>query len=439
MTRDKSKTNNDKPAVIVAIDDDPTVITLLNHTLDKNNYTIVGYTEPMEGLSWTLKNTPDLVITDLTMPGITGLEIIEKLREKYSRDMLPIIVLSALGDEEVILQCFASGATDYLLKPFSDGELKAKIQILISRIRKAKSLPAELKGSQIFDEDGFWEPDDLIGKIFANYEILEKVGEGGMGVVYRAQNFDSKEIVALKVLAPEFVRDKTFLKRFFREANHLKEVNHVNITQFYELGHENKTYYIAMEYVDGPSIEDYLENKPLLTEVEIVEIIIQVCEALNAINKLGIVHRDIKPGNILINSKNEIKIVDFGLTKKPTDKKITQTNVFFGTATYMSPEQARGSTDVDIRSDLYAVGILFYFLSTGDVPFDDDDTYSVLFKQIHEEPDEPQKKNKNISNSSNFMIQKMLSKDPDNRYQTPAEILRALKELKQELIDYKKK
>ncbi len=104
----------------------------------------------------------------------------------------------------------------------------------------------------------------------------------------------------------------------------------------------------------------------------------------------------------------------------------------------MSPEQVRGSTDVDIRSDLYAVGILYYFLSTGDVPFDDDDTYSVLFKQIYEEPDEPQKKNKNISNSANFMILKMLSKDPDNRYQTPAELLRALKKLRQELIEQKK-
>jgi len=438
MTHDKSKTNTDRPAVIVAIDDDPTVISLLNHTLEKNQYTIIGYTEPMQGLDWVLKNPPDLVITDLTMPGITGLEIIEKLRVKYSREMLPIIVLSALGDEEVILQCFASGATDYLLKPFSEGELKAKIQILIARIKKAKSIPTELRGSQIFDEDGFWEPDDLIGKIFANYEISEKIGEGGMGVVYKAKNFNNDETVALKVLAPEFVRDKTFLKRFFREANHLKEVNHINVSRFFELGHENKTYYIAMEYVDGPSIEDYLENKALLTEVEIVDIIIQVCEALNAINKLGIVHRDIKPGNILINSKNEIKIVDFGLTKKPTDKKITQTNVFFGTATYMSPEQARGSTDVHIRSDLYAVGILFYFLTTGDVPFDDEDTYSVLFKQIHEEPDEPQKRNKNLSNSTNFMILKMLSKDPDKRYQTPAELLRALKKLRQELVKQNK-
>lgn len=373
------------------------------------------------------------------MPGMTGLEIIEKIREKHPREILPIIVLSALGDEDVILQCFASGATDYLLKPFSEGELKAKIQILVSRTQRAKSLPTEMKGSQIFDEDGFWEPDDLIGKVFANYEILKKVGEGGMGVVYKARNFNNNEIVALKILAPEFVRDKTFLKRFFREANHLKEVNHINISKFHELGHENNTYYIAMEYIDGPSIEDYLENKPLLTEFEIVDIIIQVCEALNALNKLGIVHRDIKPGNILMNSRNEIKIVDFGLTKKPTDKKITQTNVFFGTATYMSPEQARGSNDVDIRSDLYAVGILFYFLATGEVPFDDEDTYSVLFKQIHEEPEEPQHKNKNLNNTTNFLILKMLNKDPDMRYQTPAEVLRVLRRLKIELENKKRK
>ena len=437
MNRDKSK-HKEKPTVIVAIDDDPTVITMLNHALDNNKYKIVGYVDPKVGLKDVLKDLPDLLITDLTMPGLTGLEIIEKIRTKHSREILPIIVLSALGDEDVILQCFASGATDYLLKPFSEGELKAKIQILVSRTQKAKSLPKELKGSQIFDEEGFWEPDDLVGKIFANYEILEKVGEGGMGVVYRALNFNNNQVVALKILAPEFVRDKTFLKRFFREANHLKEVNHINISQFYELGHENNTYYIAMEYVDGPSIEDYLENKPLLTEIEIVDIIIQVCEALNALNKLGIVHRDIKPGNILMNSKNQIKIVDFGLTKKPTDKRITQTNVFFGTATYMSPEQARGASDVDIRSDLYAVGILFYFLATGEVPFDDDDTYSVLFKQIHEDPEEPQTKNKNLHNTTNFLILKMLSKVPDDRYQTPAEVLRALKNLRAELISSKR-
>ncbi|MGE0433774.1 MAG: lipopolysaccharide core heptose(II) kinase RfaY, partial [Planctomycetota bacterium] len=338
----------------------------------------------------------------------------------------PIIVLSGTGDEDVILRCFGAGATDYLIKPFGEGELRAKVKILLHRAREQRDAESR-RARAVFDAEGNWKPDDLVGRFFAGYEIVEKIGEGGMGVVYKSTCTATHRTLALKVLHPEFARDKQFLKRFFREATNLKEVEHENIARFHELGHDHETYYIAMEYVDGVSLEQYLAKRELLKEIEIVDVVIQVAQALNALHKHGIVHRDIKPGNVLMTADGVCKLVDFGLTRRPTDERITENNVFFGTATYMSPEQARGSAAIDVRSDIYALGVLFYYLATGDVPFDGDDSYGILFRQVHDPPDEPQSKNALLSDTVNFMILKMLAKDPGRRYQTPAELLRALR------------
>ncbi len=413
-------------ARIVALDDDTGMLALLQHALHDDEHSLSVYQDPGEGLQKILEQPPELVITDLSMPGGSGLEVIKQLREHYTNDELPIIVLSATGDEDVILQCFGAGATDYLVKPFGEGELKAKVKILLRRAREMRDSSKSRRLPSVFDDEN-WTTSDIVGRVFAGYRIEKKIGEGGMGVVYRAQDTATDEVVALKVLSPVYARDQAFLKRFVREANYLKEVDHKNIARFYELGQVRNTYYIAMEFVDGPSLEEIMRTQDLLSEVRIVDIIIQVAEALNALHKQGIVHRDIKPGNVLVEADGTCKLVDFGLTKRPTDERLTEQNLFFGTAAYMSPEQARGSATVDIRSDLYALGVLFYYLATGELPFDGDDTYAILFKQVHEDPPEPQSRNPLLTDTANFMILKMLSKDPKKRFQTPAELLRALR------------
>lgn len=415
-----------KPIRILAIDDDPNILALLRHTFDDPTMELDSYVNPEKALEVALKSPPDLVLTDLSMPGISGLEVIEQLRKQYALDDLPIVVLSALGDEEVILKCFAAGATDYLMKPLQEGALRAKVQLLVSRCRQNRSLDQTKRGNVVFDPDGAWEPEKLVGKVFAGYEIKNKIGQGGMGVVYKAHCMATGQTVALKVLAPEYAQDKHFLKRFFREATNMEAVDHVNIAKFLELGHESMTYFIAMEFVDGPSLEDYLQDKDLLPEVAVVELVIQIAEALNALHLKNIIHRDIKPGNVLMAPGGVCKLVDFGLTKRPTDKRLTQTNIFFGTASYMSPEQARGTPEPDIRSDIYSLGVLFYFLCTGDLPFDGDDTYEILYKQVHENPVDPQEVNPLLTDTTNFTILKMMRKSPDERYQTPKALLEHL-------------
>ena len=211
--------------------------------------------------------------------------------------------------------------------------------------------------------------ESLAGRRFGAYEVLEELGAGGMGNVYRAKNVTLERIVALKTLAPQFATDEGFVQRFLKEARAAARLNHQNIVQIYDFGCEEGVYYLAMEYVDGQSLRTLLKRRGRFSERDALALIRQAVRALAVAHAEGLVHRDIKPDNLMLTAKGELKLVDLGIAKRVDEEQgMTQTGQAVGTPQYISPEQIRGARDIDARADIYSLGATFYQLITGHAP-----------------------------------------------------------------------
>ncbi len=261
------------------------------------------------------------------------------------------------------------------------------------------------------------------------YEILEKIGVGGMAEVYKGKDHKLNRFVAVKVLKEEFRGNEGFVKKFKEEAQAAARLAHPNIVNVYDVGDENGIYYIVMELVEGITLKNYIERKGNLTIKEATSIAIQVCAGLEVAHNNNIVHRDIKPQNIIISREGKVKVTDFGIAKATTSQ--TTTASAMGSVHYASPEQARGGY-VDGRSDIYSLGIVLYEMVTGRVPFDGETAVTVAVKHLQEEMVPPSVYCKNIPFSLEQIIKKCTEKSPDRRYQDIGDLLA---DLKQSLMD----
>lgn len=264
------------------------------------------------------------------------------------------------------------------------------------------------------------------GATFAErYEIIEELGTGGMGKVYRVMDEKLDEEVALKVLKPEIAADKDMIKRFKNELKFARKIAHRNICKMYDLNEAEKTPYITMEYVKGQDLKNFIRRKGKLAEEDAIAIVKQVCEGLAEAHKLGVIHRDLKPQNIMIDEKRNAKVMDFGIARSIEAPGVTQTGVMIGTPDYISPEQADGE-EADMRSDIYAVGIILYEMVTGGVPFRGDSALSVAIKHKTQMPLAPKKLNPEVSDDLSRLIMICIEKERKKRYQTASALLRDL-------------
>lgn len=268
---------------------------------------------------------------------------------------------------------------------------------------------------------------DLIGRVLSSrYEILEKIGEGGMAYVYKARCKLLNRFVAIKVLKPEYAKDETFVNRFKTEAQSAAALTHPNIVSVYDVGHEDEgnINYIVMELLETKTLKDYIEEHGALSNDLTLKIAAQIASALEAAHKAHIIHRDIKPHNIVLNQNMVAKVTDFGIAKITTTSSATITSFgsTVGSVHYFSPEHAKGGY-IDEKSDLYSLGIVMYEMATGKLPFDGDSPVSVALKQIQEEPVEPILVNPNISPALNQIILKAMQKSTATRYQSATELL----------------
>lgn len=265
----------------------------------------------------------------------------------------------------------------------------------------------------------------MIGKILGNrYEIIEKIGGGGMSVVYKAKCNVLNRFVAVKVLRHELTSDPEFIEKFKQESLAAASLTHPNIVGIYDTGCEDDVYYIVMEYVKGETLKDYIKKRGNLSEEETIRISRQIAEALKHAHSNKIVHRDIKPHNILITEDGIIKVTDFGIARASTSSTINNTSNVIGSVHYFSPEQARGGY-VDEKSDIYSLGVVMYEMVTGVVPFDADNHISVAMKHIQEKPLPPSRKvgGINVSEDLENIIMKCLEKHQSYRYQNIDELL----------------
>lgn len=271
----------------------------------------------------------------------------------------------------------------------------------------------------------------MIGRILGNrYEIIEKIGGGGMSYVYKARCKVLNRFVAIKILRDELTSDPDFVNKFKQESLSAASLAHPNIVNIYDTGIEDDIYYIVMEYVKGETLKKYINRKGRLSEQEAIKISRQVAEALKHAHSNNIVHRDIKPHNILITEEGIAKVTDFGIARAATSSTINNTSNVIGSVHYFSPEQARGGY-VDDKSDIYSLGIVMYEMVTGIVPFDADNHISVAMKQIQEKPVLPTKKAKNLNISKSYedIIMKCLEKHQSFRYQNIDDLIKSLDSL----------
>ena len=270
----------------------------------------------------------------------------------------------------------------------------------------------------------------MTGKLIGNrYEIIEEVGKGGMAVVYKAKCLVLNRYVALKVLRPEFREDTDFIHRFKVEAQSAGSLSHPNIVSIYDVGQDGDMDYIVMEYVEGVTLKQYIDAKGIIPWKEAVDYAAQICSGLEHAHKKGIIHKDIKPHNIIITREGTLKITDFGIAKVMSTSTITTGGpAAMGSVHYFSPEQARGGY-IDAKTDLYSLGVLMYEMVTGRLPFEGDTAVAIAMQHIEREPIPPRQLNQEIPQSLENVILRAMSKEQPRRYETATKMMIDLKKV----------
>jgi serine/threonine protein kinase len=280
-------------------------------------------------------------------------------------------------------------------------------------------------GSAVTGARGTSEPQ--VGHLFAErYEIQSVLGKGGMGIVYKAQDRDLDDVVAIKTLRSEALSaDPTLLDRFKQEIRLARKITHPNILRTHDLGETSGLRYLSMEFIKGITLKQMVEQDQLIPTPVALRVAKQICAGLAAAHEVGVIHRDIKPQNIIIEPTGGLKIMDFGIARLTQERGMTATGTVIGTPDYMSPEQARG-LNLDFRSDIYSTGVVLYELFTGTLPFEGDTPLAVVLKHVQEKPPSPQAKNPKIDPKIAAIILKCMQKDPDDRFQSVNQLYEAL-------------
>jgi serine/threonine-protein kinase len=280
------------------------------------------------------------------------------------------------------------------------------------------------------------------GQKFPGYKILGKLGAGAMATVYKARQLSLDRPVAIKVLPKKYSSSPQFIERFYAEGRAAAQLNHPNIVQAYDVGKAGELHYFVMEYVDGRTVYDDIVKHKRFGEIDAIEIIIQIAESLEHAHERGLIHRDVKPKNIMITQEGVAKLADMGLARAITDKEAAEAEAgkAFGTPYYISPEQIRGEVNIGPPADIYSLGATLYHMVTGNVPFDGKNPSAVMHKHLKAELVPPDHVNPKLSAGISEIIEMMMARDPASRYQSCKDLLldlRAVREKKQPVIAHR--
>lgn len=259
------------------------------------------------------------------------------------------------------------------------------------------------------------------------YEIIDRLGKGSMGLVFKGRQISVNRVVAIKILLDSLAKNKEFIQRFEREAQIAAKLSHNNIVNAIDAGEANGRYFFVMEYVEGPTIKDFLDKHKVFEEKEAVRIAMAVAEALKHANQRGLIHRDVKPENVILTNDGGVKLADLGLARLTNDETwgLAEAGMAIGTPYYISPEQVRGQTDIDIRADLYSLGATLYHMVTGKVPYSGDTPDEVMRKHVDPRVElvPPDHLNTKLSSGLGMVIETMLAKNRENRYSNPDDVI----------------
>ncbi len=381
-------------AKIMLADDMPTSRLLLKNILVKQGNEVFDYDNGQSVLDEIENINPDVVLLDVEMPGISGLETCAALRKSEKFYNIPICMISARDAEDEIISGLNSGADDYILKPIRKTEVLSKVKMIIAK-RKAGT------GNKMAEK-----------VLFAGrYEIDKLIGTGGFSSVYLALDKKTKEKIALKVLDGEKLGEK-YQSQFLRECYQLSLLKNKNIMRLIDSGTYSDKYYMATEYIKGESLWDIVENEPI-PEKYAIFIGKEIVGALKEMDKFNVIHRDIKPENILVTEEKRIVLIDFGLAKDSKQHTLSNADEMQGTPQFMSPEYIKDD-ELTTSCDIYSLGITLYNAVTADYPFTGN-SMNIVTAHINEKPPKLHKEYPNISKEFSMIIDQMLIKNPKLR------------------------
>lgn len=420
----------DKHCIVIA-DDDPTTLKILNQALKSLDCEIIAANNGQEALQLIVDHQPSLIISDWHMPVLDGVSLFLQVKNSPYTNHIPFVFLTTTDDVEVRIALLEIGVEDYWHKPFNVREIAVRAKKLLERL----GTPQQARRPNLTSLENNQASEQEHTTLNNRYKLLELIGEGGMGRVYKAMDLIEDKVIALKLLRSEYIHDETEVRRFAREAAASMRIKHENVIKTYEYGLiPSGQAYITMEVLKGYPLSDRISSGHILPLSWTLPIIYQVCLAVAEAHRQGVIHRDLKPTNIFILDTATplpvVKVLDFGIAliaankaATASDDRLTNPNVIVGTPQYLSPEQIKG-TEVDTRSDIYMLGILFYELLTSEVPFNGS-SLEILLSHVNQMPT-PIQQLVPIDTWLASLVMKMLEKDPANRPQSMEEILAIL-------------
>jgi len=419
---------------ILVVDDSSQLRTVLSTQLRKLGFEVETAIDGQDGISKARQFKPSLIIMDIQMPKLDGLTATKKMREDPALAHTPIVLLSALGEEQDVIEGIDAGADEYLVKPFRQAELAAKVRILLRRAGSAarKLDETTVQGLESEVEDvgpvkRFKETGQIVSKDFAGFTIVDKLGQGGTATVYRALEPINLKPVALKVISPFAAVKEGFLKRLQRSNEISIKLLHAHIVRTYTMGEYQEVHFMVQELVEGSPLDRFVDNpSEKLDEKRARSLMLQTASALSYLEQHKLIHRDVKPGNIYVNGENVAKLGDFGLSRLIDDTGQTAEGYLLGTPHYISPEQANGAKDLDIRADLYSLGATFYHLLAGQPVFPGDNLQQVVLAHLTKDPAPLKPLAPEISAELCAIIDKLVLRDREQRFKGCAEVQEAL-------------
>ncbi|NND96229.1 MAG: protein kinase [Pirellulaceae bacterium] len=443
---------------ILVVDDEPMNRDMLSRRLTKRDYEAVTAASAYEALAILEDQDIDLVILDIMMPGMSGLEMLAVVRQSASSSQIPIIMATAKADSEDVVEALNRGANDYVLKPLDMPVVFARIERAI-RERKTtvalermnRDLLSNQNRSSLGDTtthvsvDQTSQSKDRVEQklgsrssglapvqTISKYEIRKTLGTGGSGKVYLAYDPLIEREVAIKVLSKKFSDNNVWTQRFLLEAQATGQIDHPNIISVYDVNMHEGSLYIVMEYAENGNLKTRTvqQGPPGLNES--CRCVIEAARGLHAAHENNLVHRDVKPDNLLLTVLDQVKVSDFGIVKFQTgdtrDLELTGEGKRIGTPMYMSPEQIR-LQEVDARTDIYALGATFYFLLTGTPPYGGMTIDDVTASHLKDPRPDPLRVNPELPAACTQIIAKSMAVDPDQRYQTMLSFLTAIESM----------
>lgn len=493
---------------VLVVDDNKLNCETLSRRLTKQGYGVTTAFSGREALALIDRKAFDVILLDIMMPEMSGLQVLESIRKNHSLLDLPVIAVTAVSQSEEIVAVLRRGANDYVTKPVDYPVLFARLETqlqlkqnraatgprtpaiparrapatgaaspnrasgkreepvsasvgssrpgssaklvgLATRNAPPEAEPASAEKNMSRSSKMTWSDIDIAATspVFPpNYELLEELGRGGMGVVYKARHQQMNRLVALKVIAKEYLTEPGAIQRFQREIQAAAQLSHPNIVLAYDAGQYGDTFYYAMEYVDGVDLVKLVQESGRLPVAQACDYIRQAALGLQHAYEQGLVHRDIKPSNLLVTwpspadnsrpvGKATVKIVDMGLAllrdnlgnQNEAISSLTREGRVLGTADYMAPEQWIHANKVDIRADLYSLGCTFYYLLTAQPPFPGGDPPEKMLKHHLDAPEPVEHLRPEVSSKAAFVLRRLLAKKPEQRYQQPSELADALR------------